>query len=102
MRWRAPSAPATSKEATDDGARDGSADVQRYEQLRRSALGEQTGECRHGLALLQRRGLAAWARAWPEEPRPGRPALQPVERAAASDGELVGALATLALARLAA
>ena len=53
-----------------------------------------------GLALLQRRGVVAWTRAWPQQPAPVR-ACPPAPVPAAGD-ELVGALATMALARLAA
>lgn len=76
--------------------------MQRYERLRRHVVAGAAGEWQHGLALLQRRGLAAWARAWPAEPEPRRSATAPVALPAATDQELVGALATLALARLAA
>ena len=73
--------------------------MQRYEQLRRHAVAGETGDWRHGLALLQRRGLAAWARAWLDPPEPRRPATRPLAPAAhATSGELVGALATMALA----
>lgn len=51
-----------------------------------------------GLALLQRRGVLAWTRAWPQQPAPVRACLP----APAAGDELVGALATMALARLAA
>jgi hypothetical protein len=79
-------------------------DVERYEQLRSRALGGEPSGFRLGLALLERRGVAAWARAWqgttaPREPH--RVAVSVVELPAASS-ELVGALASLALARVAA
>jgi len=54
-----------------------------------------------GLALLQRRGVAAWAQAWPGQPAPAR-ATRPVAVPAAAGGELVDVLASMALARLAA
>jgi hypothetical protein len=50
--------------------------------------------------LLQRQGVAAWTRAWPRRPPPARVA--PVAVPAAAEPEIVGALASLALARLAA
>ena len=59
---------------------------------------------RLGLALLERRGVAAWTRAWsstaPASPLPAaapRDGVPPVP----VDDELVGALASMALARVA-
>ena len=76
------------------------ADVQRYEQLRTHALYGGPSCWRHGLALLQRRGVAAWARAWRTTlPAPVAAAATPAP-ADASD-EIVGLLATMALACLA-
>ena len=68
----------------------------RYEQLRARALGGDPAGWRLGLAVLERRGVVAWARAWQAAaPAPARaPAVEPV---AVSD-ELVGALASMALA----
>ena len=74
-------------------------DVERYEQLRRHALGGEPSGWRLGLALLERRGVAAWARAW-RTATPARAASPSVQTAAGGD-ELVGALATVALACLA-
>ena len=74
-------------------------DVERYEQLRRRALGGEPSGWRLGLALLERRGVAAWARAW-RTTTPARAARPSVQTAAGGD-ELVGALATMALACLA-
>ena len=85
-------------------ARQSDGQVQRYEQLRSQALGGGPSGFRLGLALLERRGVAAWARAWKETtppPRPQPPAGVVVELPAV-DRELVGALASLALARVAA
>ena len=48
----------------------GAEDVERYEQLRARALGGEPSGCRLGLALLERRGVAAWARAWRRPPAP--------------------------------
>ena len=45
-------------------ARSGGGDVERYEQLRSRALDGEPSGFRLGLALLERRGMAAWARAW--------------------------------------
>jgi hypothetical protein len=69
--------------------------VARYEQLRARALGGDPGGWRLGLAVLERRGVVAWTRAWSTTaPASARPA--PVEPAAGD--ELVGALASMALA----
>jgi hypothetical protein len=86
-----------SGERTDDGG-----DVERYERLRACALGGESDGHRLGLALLERRGLAAWTRAWPataagHSPPPARPAFEP----AGDARELVGVLASMALACLA-
>jgi hypothetical protein len=81
----------------------GAEDVERYEQLRSRALDGEPSGFRLGLALLERRGVAAWARAWEGTGpacKPQRPAESLVELPAAS-GELVGALASMALARVA-
>jgi hypothetical protein len=52
--------------------------------------------------LLQRQGVAAWTRAWPRQPPPAR-AVRPVAALpAAAEPAIVGALASMALARLAA
>jgi hypothetical protein len=75
--------------------------VERYERLRERALAGDGASWQLGLALLQRRGVLAWTRAWPRQPAPLRPCPSPVP-VAAGGAELVGALATLALARLAA
>ena len=81
----------------------GAGDVERYEQLRSRALDGEPSGFRLGLALLERRGVAAWARAW-EGTAPAREAQRPagsvVELPAAS-GELGGALASMALAGVA-
>jgi hypothetical protein len=80
----------------------GGGEVERYERLRACALGGDPDGHRFGLALLERRGVAAWARAWQTtmpapSPPPARPALGPTPDAR----ELVGVLATMALACLA-
>jgi hypothetical protein len=83
----------------------GGVDVERYEQLRSHALAGRPSGFRLGLALLERRGLAAWARAWgdsaPASPAPAARASTAPAPVAAGD-ELVGALASMALARAAA
>jgi hypothetical protein len=71
-------------------------DVERYEQLRRRALHGETSGWRLGLALLQRSGVAAWAKAGqPSVPvLPVRPPIAPLV-----DGDgIVGVLVTMALA----
>jgi hypothetical protein len=79
--------------------------VERYEQLRAHALDGELAGFRLGLALLERRGMAAWSRAWastttatPAAAVPPPVPLVPV----AVDDELVGVLASMALARVAA
>ena len=83
-------------------AGDGSGDVERYERLRACALGSEPDGWRLGLALLERRGVAAWTRAW-QTTAPAPPPLPPgpAVEAPAGDGEIVGVLATMALACLA-
>jgi hypothetical protein len=80
------------------------ADVERYERLRSHALSGGPACFRLGLALLERRGVAAWARAWRDTPaaRDARPSAAPVAEPPAASRELVGALASMALARTAA
>ena len=82
----------------------GAGEVERYEQLRSRALDGEPSGFRLGLALLERRGVAAWAHAWRGTTPAGEPcrlAASVVELPAASS-ELVGALANMALARVAA
>jgi hypothetical protein len=69
--------------------------IARYEQLRAQALDGAPDGWRLGLAVLEHRGVVAWARAWQATaPAPDRAgAAGPVR---ASD-ELVGALASMAL-----
>jgi hypothetical protein len=69
-------------------------DVERYEQLRASVLEGDPSGWRLGLAVLEHRGVVAWARAWQTTTPVPAPAREPM---AASD-ELVGALASMALA----
>ncbi len=71
-------------------------DVARYEQLRARALGGDPAGWRLGLAVLEHRGIMAWARAWQASvPAPVR--RTPAGPVAISD-ELVGALASMTLA----
>jgi len=78
-------------------------DVQRYEQLRSHALDGEPSGFRLGLALLERHGVAAWARAWGSIAHPEPAArLQPATASAPVGDALVGALANMACARVAA
>lgn len=81
----------------------GGADAERYEQLRAQALGGGPSGPSLGLALLERRGVAAWSRAWQgTAPARQRPAAASVVKLPVASSELVGALASMALARVAA
>jgi hypothetical protein len=73
-------------------------EIERYEQLRARALSGSPDGWRLGLAMLERRGMAAWARAWrATAPTPPRPSRQVVE-VPADASQLVAVLATMALA----
>jgi hypothetical protein len=72
--------------------------VERYEQLRRRALQGEASGWRLGLALLQRGGVAAWAKAW-QPSVPVCPVRPPIAAPVDGDG-IVGVLATMALACL--
>lgn len=73
--------------------------VDRYEQLRRHALDGDGQGWRLGLALLHRRGLAGWVRAWDGLPCPPPAAgVVPTVAVAPGDQPLVGVLASMALA----
>jgi hypothetical protein len=77
-------------------------DVERYERLRACVLGGEPDGHRLGLALLERRGVAAWTRAWPATAAaPAPPPARPAVEAPVGAGELVGVLASMALACLA-
>ena len=86
-------------EASYELAGDGG-DVERYEQLRGCVLAGERDGWRLGLALLERRGMVAWARAW-QTTVPAPPSPRPAVEAPAGAGEIVGVLATMALACLA-
>jgi hypothetical protein len=88
---------------TDAGNR--ARDVERYEQLRSQALDGGPSGFRLGLALLERRGVAAWsraARATATAREPQKASTTAVVELPAAGRELVGALASMALARAAA
>jgi hypothetical protein len=67
----------------------GPRDVERYEQLRAQALEGDPSGLRLGLALLERRGVVAWTRAWQTTA---------ITTPAADTDQLVGVLASMALA----
>jgi len=80
-------------------------DVERYEQLRSVAIAGGPSGFRLGLALLERRGVVAWSRAWrataaANDSQPASAAS--VVELPPSGRELVGVLADMALARVAA
>jgi hypothetical protein len=85
----------------DDTGGNGSDVVHGYEQLRARALGGEADGWRLGLGVLQQRGVAAWLRlrqaAVPKisPPTPAR-ATSPIT--AGVDAQLVGLLASMALA----
>ena len=64
-------------------------------------LGGQAGGWRLGLGVLHNRGVAAWLAAWDGLPAPAT-APGPPARAVPGGGELVAALAAMALSCLAA
>jgi hypothetical protein len=73
-------------------------EIEHYEQLRARALSGSPDGWRLGLAMLERRGMAAWARAWrTTAPTPPRPSRRVVE-VPADASQLVAVLATMALA----
>jgi hypothetical protein len=72
-------------------------DVERYEQLRAQALEGDPSGSRLGLALLERRGVVAWTRAWQTTTTPA-PARLAITTPAADTDQLVGVLASMALA----
>ena len=71
-------------------------EIARYEQLRARALDGDPGGWRLGLAVLEHRGVVAWARAWQATTAPA-PSRVPATRPVAVRDELVGALASMAL-----
>ena len=82
--------------ATDEPGGD-RGDVERYEALRR-ALGGAASGWRLGLAVLQRRGVAGWARAW--QAAAASPPARPAAGVPVGGDELVAVLAAMALACL--
>jgi hypothetical protein len=84
-------------EAVDEPAAD-VADVDHYEQLRRRALDGEASGWRLGLAVLQRQGVAAWARAW--RATPVASTTPPPADPPAGAHQVVGVLASMALACL--
>jgi hypothetical protein len=85
----------------DDTGGDGSGVVDGYEQLRARALGGQADGWRLGLSVLQQRGVAAWLRlrqANVPDVSPSTPARTATPVAGGVEAELVGLLASMALA----
>ena len=85
----------------DDTSGGGSDVVDGYERLRARALGGDVDGWRLGLAVLQQRGLAAWLRvrqATVSTVSPATPSRAGSPVAGGVDGELVGLLASMALA----
>jgi hypothetical protein len=85
----------------DDSSGGGSDVVDGYERLRARALGGDVDGWRLGLAVLQQRGLAAWLRvrqATVSTVSPPTPSGAGSPIAGGVDGELVGLLASMALA----
>jgi hypothetical protein len=73
--------------------------VKRYEQLRTRALSGEADCFRLGLAMLERRGLAAWSRAWEATPSPATAGERAAVIGLPTDArQIVDALATIALA----
>jgi len=74
--------------------------VDGYEQLRARALTGDTDGWRLGLGMLQQRGVAAWLRVCQAVPKtsPPTPARAGSPSAGGVDAELVGLLASMALA----
>jgi hypothetical protein len=86
-------------------ARVGVPDVERYEQLRSHALEGGPSGFKLGLVLLERRGVVAWTQAWSSTAPARTAAAAPAPTArtpAPANDELVDALASMALARVAA
>jgi hypothetical protein len=84
----------------DDTGNDGSGVVDGYEQLRARALGGQADGWRLGLGVLQQRGVTAWLRlrqATVPKVSP-TPVCTPPPVAGGAEAELVGLLASMALA----
>jgi hypothetical protein len=85
----------------DDDSSDGSDVVDGYEQLRARALGGEADGWRLGLGVLQQRGVAAWLRlrqATVPKVAPPTPAWTAPPVAGGVEAELVGLLASMALA----
>jgi hypothetical protein len=84
--------------ANDEGS-DSNEEVERYEALRRHALVGEASGWRLGLAVLERQGVAAWLRAW--QSIAPTPLPRPATDFVVAGDELVGALASMALACIA-
>lgn len=93
MPW--PASPGPKVTANDEDP-DSSEEVERYEALRRHALVGEASGWKLGLAVLERQGVAAWLRAW--QSIAPTPLARPSADVIVGGDELVGALATMALA----
>jgi hypothetical protein len=83
---------------TEPDERPDAGDIERYEALRAQALGGDPAGWRHGLALLEGRGMAAWLRTSQSVPAGrSRPSGRPLGIDSVG-GDLVGVLASMALA----
>jgi hypothetical protein len=76
----------------------GASELERYEQLRARVLSGSPDGWRLGLAMLERRGMAAWARAWRTTVPMPAPSSRPVVEVPADASQIVSVLATMALA----
>ncbi len=77
--------------------------MERYEQLRSDALEGGASGFKLGLVLLERRGVAAWTQAWDTtaSARTAAARMPTTRTPVPADDELVDALASMALARVA-
>lgn len=96
MPWPASPGPKVTPNDEGLGSNEG---VERYEALRHHALVGETSGWRLGLAVLERQGVAAWLRAW--RSIAPTPLARPSTDVPVAGDELVGALATMALACIA-
>jgi hypothetical protein len=88
-----------STETDGEGGGASAFDVERYEHLRARALAGEPDGFQMGLAVCQRRGVAAWTRAWQSTPPAARVGpVQPAIELRADAAQIVDVLAAMALA----